>query len=281
MKTHDEIQADLSLFVLGSLDEEDRRSIETHLATTCVECERELEAWRGVVESMPLGLTDQSPPDLKSTLLRRLRGQADAPAKVRRLPRVVIPLALAAAAVLALAVGREMHWRSELADQRSATADLRKQLDEAGGRLADVARVLSERERDVVGLRAALKTAQESLGLLQTRGLQLVRLSQTPDARPAEGHAIIGRDAGRALFYAFDLPGVQDNQTYELWWITEKEGPVNAGLFVPGADGVGRVEVSVPANAGAIQAAAVTIEPAGGVAKPTGPMVLLGKITSL
>jgi hypothetical protein len=33
----------------------------------------------------------------------------------------------------------------------------------------------------------------------------------------------------------------------------------------------------VPADAGAIKAAAVTIEPAAGVPKPTGPMVLLGK----
>ncbi len=32
----------------------------------------------------------------------------------------------------------------------------------------------------------------------------------------------------------------------------------------------------MPANAGAIQAAAVTVERAGGVAKPEGPMVLLG-----
>jgi anti-sigma-K factor RskA len=108
-----------------------------------------------------------------------------------------------------------------------------------------------------------------------------VRLSQTPDARPAEGHAILGRSAGRALFYAFDLPVVPANQTYELWWITEKEGPVNAGLFVPGPDGVGRIETTMPVEAGAIQAAAVTFEPAGGVAKPTGPMVLLGKVVGL
>lgn len=281
MKTHDEIQADLSLFALGSLDEGDRREVAEHLASGCDECERELVVWREVVELVPLGLEDETTPDLKPTLLRRVRGQSERGSNVRRLPRAVIPLALAAAALLALGIGREMQWRAESTTQQLAAADLRRQLEEAGGKLEQVARVLSERERDVTSLRAALKTAQDSLGLLQSRGLQLVRLSQTPDQRPAEGHAIIGRDAGRALFYAFDLPAVQQNQTYELWWITEKEGPVNAGLFVPGPDGVGRVETAMPTNAGAIQAAAVTIEPAGGVTKPTGPMVLLGKITSL
>jgi hypothetical protein len=226
-------------------------------------------------------LEEESAPDLKPTLLHRVREQSPSASKVRRLPRAAIPLALAATVLLALAVGREMQWRADLTNQRLAAAELQRQLDEAGGRLEQVARVLAERERDVAGLRVALKTAQESLGLLQSRGLQLVRLSQTPDARPAEGHAIIGRDASRALFYAFDLPAVQPNQTYELWWITEKEGPVNAGLFVPGPDGVGRVDAAMPTGVGAIQAAAVTVEPAGGVSKPTGPMVLLGKMTSL
>jgi hypothetical protein len=248
MKTHDEIQADLSL-------EEDRRSVETHLSAGCDECARELAVWTEVVELVPLGLTESSAPDLKPALMRRVRGGLAPSSNVRWLPRVAVPLALAAAAL-----------------------HLKRQLDEAGGRLETVARILTEREQDVASLRAALKTAQESLGLLQSRGLHLVRLSQTPDARPAEGHAIIGREAGRALFYAFDLPAVRENQTYELWWITEKEGPVNAGLFVPGPDGVGRIQSTVPTNAGAIQAAAVTIEPAGGVPKPTGPMVLIGKL---
>lgn len=281
MKTHDEIQADLSLFVLGSLDEEDRRSVEAHLASGCADCDRELAVWREVVELVPLGLDNEPAPDLKATLLRRVRGQAGLETNVRRLPRSAVPLALVAAALLALAGGREMQWRAESAAQRLATANLQRELDGAAGRLAEVARILNERERDVASLRAALKTTQESLGLLQSRGLQLVRLSQTPDARPAEGHAIIGREAGRALFYAFDLPAVQANQTYELWWITEKQGPINAGLFVPGSDGVGRIDTMVPADAGAIEAAAVTIEPAGGVPKPTGPMVLIGKIASL
>jgi anti-sigma-K factor RskA len=278
MKTHDEIQADLSLFALGSLDEDERRSVEAHLSAGCDECARELAVWTEVVELVPLGLTEASPPDLKPALMRRVRGGRAPSSNVRWLPRVAVPLALAAAALLALAIGRELQWRAELARQRLAAADLERQLDEAGGRLETVARILTEREQDVASLRAALKTAQESLGLLQSRGLHLVRLSQTPDARPAEGHAIIGREAGRALFYAFDLPAVRENQTYELWWITEKEGPVNAGLFVPGPDGVGRIQSTVPTNAGAIQAAAVTIEPAGGVPKPTGPMVLIGKL---
>ena len=66
------------------------------------------------------------------------------------------------------------------------------------------------------------------------------------------------------------------DKTYELWWITEKDGPVQAGLFKPDERGLGRIEATIPTDAGAIQAAAVTVEAAGGVPKPQGPMVLLG-----
>jgi hypothetical protein len=141
-----------------------------------------------------------------------------------------------------------------------------------------VSATLAERENDVASLRTALSTAQESLSILQVRGLSLVALKETKDAPPAEGHVLVSPPTGRALFYAFDLPPVPPDKTYELWWITEKQGPVQAGLFHPDARGLGRVDATVPADAGAIQAAAVTIETAGGVAKPQGPMVLIGTV---
>jgi anti-sigma-K factor RskA len=282
MMTHDDIQADLPLLALGSLDPEERREIEQHLGTGCDACERELANWRAVVEMVPLALEPTDTPDLKPTLLARAR-RPGPPATVTALPSrsrrwLAVPLAAAAVAALAFAWVRETSWRSELAHERQAVASLRAELEASAGKLEQVARVLAEREKDVATLRAGLDSAHAYLTILQTRGLQLVRLKQTPDAQPAEGHAIIGHAAGRALFYAFDLPAVAGDKTYELWWITEKEGPLQAGLFVPGADGLGRVEIPVPANAGAIKAAAVTIEPAGGRPKPTGPMVLLGTV---
>jgi anti-sigma-K factor RskA len=53
-------------------------------------------------------------------------------------------------------------------------------------------------------------------------------------------------------------------------------GAVRAGIFHPDEHGLGRVDATVPADAGALQAAAVTLESAGGVPTPQGPMVLLG-----
>ncbi len=277
--THDAIQADLSSFALGALDAGERRAVEAHLTGGCAACQRELATWQEVVGSLALAGEAAGAPHLKPALLQRVR-PAPRRAKVIALPRwSLVPLAAAAVALLVLGAVRE--------------AGLRNELGVAHQELEHVAQQLALKEKDVAALRAALASAEESLAIVQKPGLQLVRLTETPKSQPAEGpraeapraeapraeaHVLISPDTRRALFYAFDLPAVPADKAYELWWITEKEGPVSAGVFVPDRRGLGRIQAAVPAEAGAIQAAAVTIEPHGGLPKPTGPMVLLGKL---
>lgn len=278
--THEEIQADLSSFALGAFDAAERREIEQHLAAGCAACQRELATWQEVIGVMALAGQGAQPPDLKPLLLQRLRPSGRA--RVIPLPRwSLVPLAAAAAALVVLGVAREAGMREQLEQQRQQMSSLRHELDTAQGSLQRLTEQLAAKEHDVASLRAALAAAQESLAIVQAPGLQLVRLKETPQARPAEAHALISADTRRALFYAFDLPSVAADKTYELWWITEKEGPVNAGVFLPDQQGLGRLEAALPTAVGAIQAVAVTIEPVGGVPKPTGPMVLIGNLQAI
>jgi len=280
MTNHEDIQNDLPLFALDSLDTEERRAIEQHLAEGCDACERDLQAWREIVAMVSLEAPGSAPADLKEKLLARVRDEAargrPTGTVARRRIGWAAPLALAALALLAFATYREIGFRAERARQAQVVAGLQRDLEAARGDLEKVSAALAARESDVTSLRAALASAQESLSILQARGLSLVALKETKDAPPAEGHVLLSPPTGRALFYAFDLPPVPPDKTYELWWITEKEGPVQAGLFHPDERGLGRVAATVPTNAGAIQAAAVTVEKAGGVPKPQGPMVLIG-----
>ena len=289
--THDEMQADLPLYALGSLDAEERHTIEQHLAAGCDSCARELLTWREVVGMVSLEEPAAAAPDLKGKLLARVRaGAAGPPPQGAAAPRLArrrigwaMPFAAAALALLAIATYREVGWRAERARvqaertrQEQAVAALQRELEAARGDLARVSAALAQREGDVASLRAALAQAEETLSIVQRPGLDLVALKQTKDAPPAAGHVLLSVATGKALFYGFDLPQVPADKTYELWWITEKEGPVQAGLFRIDERGLGRVEASIPSGAGAIQAAAVTVEAAGGVPKPQGPMVLMG-----
>ena len=55
-----------------------------------------------------------------------------------------------------------------------------------------------------------------------------------------------------------------------------RKGPVPAGTFVTGADSEVIAKVYAPPAGDRVMASAVTLEPAGGVSKPTGAMYLKG-----
>ena len=273
--THEDIQADLSLFALDALDTDERGAIQEHLSSGCAACERELATWREVVGAMALNEHGGAPPDLKPALLQRLRPRPRLRVVPLRRPRrwvaMALPLAASVVAVLTFGVLRERALRRDLDTQRQVVIRTRNQLTAAQDTLQRLTQELAAKEEDLRALRAALAVVEEP-------GLQLAHLKQTPTAPPVEGHLLISATSGRALFYGFALPAAPPGKVYELWWITEREGPVDAGVFQPDAKGLGRVEATVPTEAGAIKASAVTIEPAGGVAKPTGPMILLGDV---
>jgi hypothetical protein len=278
--THEEIRADLSSFALDVLEPSALEEIVRHLASGCGECEQELASWKELVGVIALAGPDANAPNLKPALLARVRGpQPRRPrGRVITMPRwSIVPLAAAATVALAVGIARESAWRGRFGGQQAQLATARTKLSAAETAMQRLTQELAAKDQDVTSLRAALAAAHESLAIVQTPGLQLVRLKEAPQAQPGEGHVLIGAD-GRALFYAFALQALPPDKTYELWWITEKEGPVNAGVFRPDDRGLGRVDTKVPTESGLIKAAAVTIEPAAGVAKPTGPMVLLGNV---
>ena len=73
------------------------------------------------------------------------------------------------------------------------------------------------------------------------------------------------------------LPQIPRDRVYELWAFAGNE-PVPAGIFE--VDEAGHAFLRLPPlpRAKRFDKFAVTIEPAGGVPKPTGPMHLLGSL---
>jgi len=282
MKTRDEIRDDLPLYALGALDAEERAAVEVALAGDA-ELARELREWTELVGLMALDAPDAAPPDSKAKLLARVHGDAAATAASRKVARRrlggwMLPVAAAAAALLAIAGYREIGFRAERRRVAETFVALQHGLAEARGDLAKVSATLAQSQSDANSLRIALARAEEALAVVQQPNLQMVALKETRDAPPAVGHVLLSPPTGKALFYAFDLPPPPPDKVYELWWITEKDGPVRAAIFQPDARGVGHAEATMPAGSGALQAAAVTVEAAGGMPKPQGPMVLLGAV---
>ena len=63
--------------------------------------------------------------------------------------------------------------------------------------------------------------------------------------------------------------------TYQVWLVT-KNAKISAGTFNPDSTGYAFMQAKYALDRNALQAVAITEEPAGGMPSPTGPMVVLG-----
>jgi anti-sigma-K factor RskA len=98
-------------------------------------------------------------------------------------------------------------------------------------------------------------------------------LAGTEEAPKARLKLAYDRASGRAMLFGYDLPLPPPGRAYQLWYIAA--GVPLAGLvFAPDASGRGTWNEDVPSEGRDASVFAVTLEPAGGVATPTGPMVL-------
>ena len=123
-------------------------------------------------------------------------------------------------------------------------------------------------------LNLGLGTRIEQLSDPRTRFLALAGLT---GFEGASGSAFLFPAAGKARLYLHDLPALAANQDLQLWVIEEGQAPYPSEVFKP-APGVTEFEIDLPLPADRVQVLAVTIEPAGGSAGPTGAMVLAGRI---
>ena len=78
-------------------------------------------------------------------------------------------------------------------------------------------------------------------------------------------------------FMVYRLPPAPPGKTYQLWFIT-REAKISAGTFQTSEAGEGALRVPLPPEAVQVTAAAVTLEPEGGVPQPTGPIYLYGGV---
>ena len=255
----------LPAYALGALDGDDLRELEEHLAGGCAECRRQLDLWHRDLEALAESVTPVEPSETtRARVLRLSAGAAGATATApapRRLPR---GLPLAAAALLAVAI-----WGV------AGQVRLRGELERATTERDRLTRQVAALDREVSLVRAEARQASQALQVLAAPGVQSVVMAGLGPTPNAAGHTYVNPRRRDALFYAFDLPALPRDKTYELWYIAGGK-PVPAGTFAVDERGTASVRVERVPDVRSIEAWAVTVEPAGGVPQPTGEMVLKG-----
>ena len=262
--SHDAMHELTGLYVLGALDQAERRAFETHLAS-CAACAAEVRTLAGVARALPYAVPQVDPPaGLRDRVLGSAKVRSFEPSTLQQdTARTFNAGWLAAAALLVIAVGLGAY----AVTLRDRIGGLELQLAEA------VSRLDRSEQQVAVAVRSA-ETAQTRLAVLTAPDVLQVDLSGQKPAPAARGRAFLSRSRG-LLFAANALPPLPAGRIYQLWYLT-KTTPVSAGLLQPDAGGQIVTAFQAPAETVLPTGFAVSIEPEGGVPQPTGALYLVG-----
>jgi anti-sigma-K factor RskA len=265
--THEDFETLAAAHAVGALDGPDLARFEAHLATGCAACRETLretaEALAAAAAADPPAVP---PPAVKAALMARVAadggGRGARPALTRPDPQALRRtwLRRAVGAAAALLVGAFLaggyvaaRYEARLGQVIREQQALREQL-----------------RREAASLQVRLAAYQGVVDLLRDPATRVVPLRGTGPAPEAIGRVVWNEATGGHVIVT-RLPSPPPGQVYEAWTIAAGQ-PAPAGVFT--VDERGGAVHALTAAPGPVEVFAVTLEPAGGVPRPTGPIVL-------
>jgi anti-sigma-K factor RskA len=248
-------------YALGALSPEEVERFEAFLATS-PEAQREVAEFRDVAALLALGESDAAPSaDLRSRVLARIGESKVTPMPAARPSRGRVPplywgaLAASVLAVIGLTFSL-MKARTDVGGLEGALASVRSSLAETQERL---------------------RSREATLDFIFAPSTRQYQLTASGDPQPGI-QLFWDAKKNTAIIHGYAIKQVPSGREYQLWFIKDGK-PVPSVTFTPEPTGHVRVEkIQVPTG-GAVSAAAVTVEPAGGSPQPTSPILLVGALT--
>jgi anti-sigma-K factor RskA len=242
---HEDYKEMIPARALSALDAAEARALNDHLSE-CAECRMELQEWEATAAAMAVSAKPMEPsPEVRERLLNEIRKELSVPQ--------VIPF-------------------------RSATRNIWTSFGSFGA-IAAVILVTAL----LVGL-VVLWRENRAMEEKFARSEEFLQLVTTPGARVAELKGIdLGAGAtaklvydntGRTMLMADKLPSAPQGKSYQLWFIVGNNPPMPGKTFIPDSEGKGMLKDQMPQAALKSTVFAITMEPAGGVGAPTGPIYL-------
>jgi anti-sigma-K factor RskA len=230
------------IYALGALDGEDLKDFEAHLASGCAICDGHIRETRESLLLLHRAIAPFEPsPAVKTRVF-------DRSADVTK----VVPLAVAKAKP-------SQTW------QRMAGAI-------AAGIFG------------VVVTAAYYQYRYEPRHSVYSAVIDLLRDPNTRDVTlygagptPAALGRCLWNKSGEGHLFVTDLPEAPEGQVYAVWTIARESPPRYVASIRTDAAGRGGVHITAPPSDKPIETFAVTLEPVGTTAAPTGPMVLVSK----
>lgn len=238
--THEEWLQKGEIYAAGALDGEELKTFEAHLSTGCPVCEACVRETRETLMALHRVLVPMNPsPSTKASVL-------DAIARDN-----VVPLVRPRAG--------SRRWRVIVGTLAASV-------------IAAVATgifVQKQYEPRLAGYSAVIDLLHDPA----TRDLQLAGVGPTPQAKGR----FLWNESGEGYIFATDLPAAPAGKMYAVWTIAPQAAPRYVGTIKTDGKGQGGLRITSPRSDKRIETFAVTLEPEGSTAGPTGPMVLVSK----
>lgn len=232
--------------------------------------------------SLALMLPQAQPnPDVHASLMARIARHTDntEPRKPEQSWRWYAMSGLAAAIVLAATLmAVSAYWYRMIKQKNQQLAAMQERFDAVKSNLNSLTANYRSAVQTAALLQLQLKQSEMTRKMFMAKQLQVVALSGKPVDKHAVGRIFYNAKTHMWQFCAMGLKPLPPTKTYELWFITKDHAKKAAGTFNVNASGDGMLTAAVGQNMDQISAVAVTDEPAGGVAVPTGSIQLIGTV---
>jgi anti-sigma-K factor RskA len=247
---HDEVRELLAAQAMELLDGEERTSVLAHMAS-CPVCTAELESLRGAAAELALVAPARSFDarrcnSVRSRLLARTAADREA---------------------------RERLAAGQLPERQPPTL---QRADLEGTRFVSPGWRVGSMVLAAAG--AAMIVIAGSLLVRSQAESPSVRVIDVAATEKHEGSARMfwNQSTNEWTFVGRELIAPPEGRTYQLWLITPGDRKISAGVFTPARGGEAVATATYALAPDSLAAVAVTEEPAGGVAAPTGEIVMLG-----
>jgi anti-sigma-K factor RskA len=254
-QSHEPFAEWAALSAAGALEGDERLRFEAHLAAGCETCEQHVRDFGAAAAALAWALPHRPmPAGLRGRILARAAEEA-----ARGAPAAAVPLGIRTARPLWPRIGGlvaaglvgALAWglydtRSELQRQHASISRLEQEL---------------QAQRALTSLVSGTDTGAASL-------------QGTGGAERADGWITWSPSRKRGFLVVHNLPPLPAGRQYQLWVLGVGDKPTSAGVF--DVDSIGHAALEVAVVTDGPPRFAITAEPAGGGAAPSGLVVMRG-----
>jgi anti-sigma-K factor RskA len=229
------------IYALGALDGQELKEFEAHLASGCAICEAYVRETREALLLLHRSITPMTPsPSIKTRLFDHIPSDKVAPLRPKSA------------------------WRRWPIITGTLAAGI------VGAILSGT--LITQRYEPRHSIYSAII---ELLRDPSTRDLPLYGAGPTPKATGR----FLWNESGEGHIFVTNLPAAPEGKMYAVWTIAQRSAPRYVGTIKTDAAGQGGLHINVARRDQPVETFAVTLEPVGMTAGPTGPMVLVSKPT--